>query len=1017
MAQTLRARAKQIFGEAVALTDEARETLLDERCGSDATLRQEVEELLRAHDEAGAFLDRPTLLPRDLASSAGDAEEEAGARIGPYRLLQKLGEGGFGAVFMAEQDRPVHRRVALKLIKRGMDSRQVVARFEAERQALALMDHPNIARIFDAGSTPAGRPYFVMELVRGRPITRFCDGHRLPLRDRLALFADLCDAVQHAHQKGVIHRDLKPGNILVSLNDEGGGRPIAKIIDFGIAKAMGVRLTERTLFTEHGAMIGTPEYMSPEQAEFDALDIDTRADVYALGVLLYELLTGTTPIEGMRLRSASPAEVQRLIRDTDPPKPSTRLASATSADPARTRDLAVARRATPSELRGQLRGELDWIVMKALEKDRRRRYQSAAELAADVRRFLDHRPVLAGPQSTAYQIRKFMRRNRLATIVTACVAAGLLAGGTGIALGLVEARRANVQERILRAQAQSSEQAAVAAAARARVVADFLKSVFSAVSPAAAQGRDTTLLREILDAGAARAATDLADQPEALGEILMSIGQAYTNVALYEPALPLLARAHELLAASDPSTRGRAAQALGACRVRANRHADAIDVLDPAILLLRGDPGRDPRLLGDLLQTRAEASLRAGSPAEAEPLLNEALRVYRPDHDIAQRAGAMLLLASVRRAAGAYDDAGALLEQAVESLRPLPDQVLLLGNALNSLAVLERIRNNPARAVELYRESLAVKRPLFDRPHPDVAATLVNLGNALVVQGKYDEAEPVLREAVDLHHQIYRGEHANEAIAIDRLGILLLNRGEVEEAETLLRRAAEIMRRTLPPNHPFLATLKSNLAMAAREQGRLSEAETLYREALDVFENSAREAQSRILTYTSLGDVIALQGRLEEGLELVEKGLKEARTLGLSPTITAPGQISAARVLRQLGRAHEAAERLDALLAAVESGSPLRPTELSSLLRECGQAHAAAGRYEHGIALLTRAFDHAAADTTPKGRDAASRICEALAHAYTSWHDIDPRPEHAEAARLWAQRASLARAGDGRGSP
>jgi serine/threonine protein kinase/tetratricopeptide (TPR) repeat protein len=1017
MAQTLRARAKHIFGEAVALTEEARGTLLNERCGSDAALRHEVEQLLRAHDEAGAFLDRPTLLPRDLASSAGDAEEEAGTHIGPYRLLQKLGEGGFGAVFMAEQDRPVHRRVALKLIKRGMDSRQVVARFEAERQALALMDHPNIARIFDAGSTPAGRPYFVMELVRGRPITRFCDEHRLPLRNRLALFADLCDAVQHAHQKGVIHRDLKPGNILVSLSDEGGGRPIAKIIDFGIAKAIGTRLTERTLFTEHGALIGTPEYMSPEQAEFDALDIDTRADVYALGVLLYELLTGTTPIEGSRLRSASPAEVQRIIRDTDPPRPSTRLASATATDPGRTRDLAVARRATPAELRGQLRGELDWVVMKALEKDRRRRYQSAAELAADVRRFLDHRPVLAGPQSTAYQIRTFMRRNRLATIVTACIAAGLLAGGAGITMGLIEARRANVQERILRAQAQSSEQAAVDALTRARVVADFLKSVFSAVSPAAAQGRDTTLLREILDAGAARAATDLADQPQALGEILVSIGQAYTNVALYEPALPLLTRAHDLLAGTDPNTRGRAAQALGTCRVRTNRYADAIDVLEPAIVLLRHDPEHDPRLLGDLLQTRAEASLRAGRPEEAEPFLNEALRVYRPSHDVAQRAGAMLLLASVRRAAGAYDDARSLLEQAIESLRPLPDQVLLLGNALNSLAVLERTRNNPARAVELYRESLAVKRPLFDRPHPDVAGTLVNLGNALVAQGKYDEAEPILREAVDLHHQIYKGEHANEAIAIDRLGILLLNRGELAEAEAQFRRAGEIMQRTLPPNHPFHATLQFNLATVVREQGQLARAEALYREALHVFENNAREAQSRILTRTSLGDVIALQGRLEEGLDMIEKGLQEARTLGFSPMIVIQGQISAARILRQLGRATEAADRLDALLATVESGSPLRPTEFSSLLRECGQAHAAAGRHERGIALLIRAFDHAAADTTPRGQDASARICEALAHAYTSWHDIDPRPEHAQAARLWAQRASLARAGAGQGSP
>jgi serine/threonine protein kinase/Tfp pilus assembly protein PilF len=1018
MADDTRLRIKRIFTEALELSPADRVLLLDERCRGDEALRHEVERLLGAHDAAGDFLNHPTLLPADLAGPPAAPDEEPGARIGPYRLLQKLGEGGFGAVFMAEQEHPVRRRVALKLIKLGMDTRQVVARFEAERQALALMDHPNIARIYDAGSTTAGRPYFVMELVRGRPITRFCDEHRLSTRDRLALFADICDAVHHAHQKGVIHRDLKPGNVLVGMSDEGGGRPVAKIIDFGIVKATGARLTDRTLFTEHGAMIGTPEYMSPEQTEFDAVDVDTRADVYALGVLLYELLTGTTPVEGARLRSASFAEMQRMIRDTEPPRPSTRVSSLITRDSDRAGTLAAARRASPAELRGQLRGELDWVVMKALEKDRRRRYQSAAELAADVRRYLENRPVLAGPQTTAYRVRKFIRRHRVGVLAASAIALAVIAGGAAATVGLIEARRANAQERALRTAAQASENRATAALARSRVVADFLKSVFSAVTPAAAQGRDTTLLREILDAGAARAETQLADQPEALGEILLAIGHAYTNVALYEHALPRLKSARELLAESDPHLRGQADWALGLAFLRSDRVGDAINVLDPAITLARQTRDRNPRILGDLLQTRAEAALRAGRPAEAEPFLAEALGAYRPDQDAAQRAGAILLLASVRRSAGAVDEARQLLEQAIQTLRGLPSEALTLGAALNSLAVLERMNNNAPRAEELYRESLAVRRALYDRPHPDIAATLVNLGNALVVQRKFDQAEPVLREAVELHQQIYRGEHANEGIAIDRLGMLLLTRGEAREAEALLRRAGEIFARTLPPNHPFIATNNVNLAAAARDLGRLDQAEALFRRSLTVYEHSARDAHSRILTLSNLGDVVANQGRFEEGLALIDRGVDEARSLGLAPAFTAVAQAHAARALRQLGRTNEGIERLESLLAVLGDPPPLPSLELAQLLHELGLCLAARQRHEQAVANLIRAFEIIQSEDTPRGRRFASEVCDALAETFDRWARHDPDPARARESVLWAERASRIRAtGDSATAP
>ena len=342
-----------------------------------------------------------------------------GPVIGNYKLLQVIGEGGMGTVYMAEQTTPVRRTVALKLIKAGMDSRQILARFGAERQALALMDHPNIARVFDAGATDTGRPYFVMELVKGIPITRFCDERRLTTRERLELAIPVCQAVQHAHQKGVIHRDLKPSNVLVALYD---GKPVPKVIDFGVAKAAGPRLTEQTLCTDFGAVVGTLEYMSPEQAELNQLDIDTRSDIYSLGVLLYELLTGTTPLDRKRLKAAAILELLRVIREEESPRPSLRL-STTEELPS----IAACRNIEPRKLSGLVRGELDWIVMKALEKDRNRRYETANGLAADLRRYLDDEPVQACPPSAAYRFRKFARRNRAAVVTAGLISLAMLA--------------------------------------------------------------------------------------------------------------------------------------------------------------------------------------------------------------------------------------------------------------------------------------------------------------------------------------------------------------------------------------------------------------------------------------------------------------------------------------------------------------------------------------------------------------------------------------------------------------
>jgi eukaryotic-like serine/threonine-protein kinase len=442
---------RSIFLEALEITAPAeRAAFLDRACDGNADLRKGVEGLLAANDRSGTFMRSPA--GGDITADHRPTEGP-GSRVGPYKLLQEIGEGGMGTVFMAEQEEPVRRMVAVKIIRAGMDSKGVLARFEAERQALALMDHPNIARVLDAGTTDTGSPYFVMELVKGVPITKFCDENQLSLRERLELFIPVCQAIQHAHMKGIIHRDVKPSNVLVAMYDD---KPVPKVIDFGVAKATSQKLTDKTLFTAFGAVVGTLEYMSPEQAKLNQLDIDTRSDVYALGVLLYELLTGSTPLDRARLKSAALDEVLRLIREEEPPKPSTRLSTAATLP-----QIAAARGSAAAQLGKVVRGELDWIVMKSLEKDRTRRYDTAIGLARDVERYLKDEAVEACPPTLGYRLKKAYRKNRTAVRVAsafACLMAGAVVMGAVLA---VQAKRAEGEAERRRVEAELNAELAL----------------------------------------------------------------------------------------------------------------------------------------------------------------------------------------------------------------------------------------------------------------------------------------------------------------------------------------------------------------------------------------------------------------------------------------------------------------------------------------------------------------------------------------------------------------------------
>ena len=848
--ETIFEAARQ-FGDA-----EKRAAYLDLACGKDQALRQRIEELLRAGRRAkGFFQKQGAMLPALSAQTVPEApiSEGPGSIIGRYKLLQQIGEGGCGVVYMAEQEEPVRRRVALKVIKLGMDTKQVIARFEAERQALALMDHPNIAKVLDAGATETGRPYFVMELVRGIKITDFCDENSLPTEERLDLFIKVCQAIQHAHQKGIIHRDIKPSNILVASND---GVPVPKVIDFGIAKATQGRLTNQTLFTAFEQFIGTPAYMSPEQAALTMLDVDTRTDIYSLGVLLYELLTGRTPLDQKDLLAAGLDGMRRTIREEEPARPSTRLSTMLEVELTTT---AKHRHTDAPKLIHLLRGDLDWIVMRALEKDRARRYETANGFANDVQRHLNNEPVLARPPTKLYRFQKLARRNKLAFVATVAVAASLIIGLGLSTWQFFEKSRAyrltllaeQAQAR-LRVQAEAERKKAQTEAAKSQQVAQFMKDMLKGVGPKVALGRDTQLLREILDQTAERVGKDLKDQPEVEAELLSVIGNTYHDLdnakaeTIHREALRLrrtLFPGTNLLVAASLRELAFDLDAL-------NRYAEAEALYNESLAMRRQVLGNEHHDVAESLGYLAHLRLRQGRLAESETMFRGTLEICRKAAGVDDSELSDLLrdMAGVLRLEGKFVEAEDTARQALAFAKKMPaSENWFVANALHELGLALKDQSKLAAAEESLRLAWVARRKVLAAGDPFLWASFDALSTLLRDQGEWAELEAACSDAIALFKHLVQQDPKRSGHAIDlghcqwRLADVLAKTGRREPAEQTLREALQVFEQAARdfPDEPYVRQeqgfTRRKLAEVLRDLGRADEAERQYREAIKLY--------------------------------------------------------------------------------------------------------------------------------------------------------------------------------------
>ncbi len=910
-------RVQRLLRTLESLPPARREETLAEACGDDATLRDTVASLLRSGARTGGAptpATIPTAADRDLSLNFGDDElpahnEHPGVQIGPYRLTEPIGEGGFGSVWLAEQSEPIRRRVALKLIKLGMDTKQVIARFEQERQALAMMDHPNIAQVLDAGTTETGRPYFVMEYIAGVPLIKYCDAQRLDTAARLRLFVPICQAIQHAHQKGVIHRDFKPSNILVAVHD---GVAIPKVIDFGIAKATGGGPGEKTFVTLLGQFIGTPAYMSPEQADMSSLDIDTRSDIYSLGVVLYEMRTGSTPFDVYDLLKQGSAEMLRILREEEPRKPSTRVSTREEggAEAAERRHSS-----SPERLSLLLRGDLDWIVMKCLEKDRARRYDTAAGLAMDIRRHLANEPVSARPPSNADRLRKFVRRNRAQTVAALAVVLMLVLGIVGTTAAKVRADAETARANDATEKAERSR----AADSAAKLAADENEK-----QAVAAESRAGTAKAEMM-----RARTRAETIRDFVTKALMAGDTDTVGGAVDATVVGAMDRAIVDIESgrfdADPEIGAGLRNTIGLIFSNHGRHREAEAVASKALEIQERIHSGDHRSLVVTLNNLAHIRAFAGRLDAAEPLFVRALEMSRRLHpgDHADLAKSIGNLGFLRQAEGRNAEAEALLSEALEMDDRIgsidePTKAIRLDNLGKARQGLGRMKEAEAALAR----SLEMRRRLYPSDHPDLAKGMSNLAHLLWATNRSAEAEPLFMEALEMNRRLYPGGHASIVNGLSNLSVVRQNLGRMAESEASAVEALEMTRRLQPGDAPDVARALIQLARVKRALGGFAEAEPLFIQALEMRERILPEDHPELLeSMVGLAAVSSSLGKYEQAAELLKDALEIQE--------------------EKLGRAHPDTLHIIGNLGTVYKDLG-RPTEGIPLIEE---AYAAAKRY------------------------------------------------------------------------